>query len=226
MVVVIPAHDEVDLLPRCLTSLRAARALSPVPVWIVVVLDSCHDGTAGVVGPDVHRIVTDVRNVGSARAAGFRAHASSGSASTWYVNTDADSVVARDHFRSIIACARDAHVVPGPVRVARWSGRSPDLARRYQLGYAAEQRAGVRHVHGANLAVRADAYWAVGGFHALAEHEDGDLVDRLDRRGYRISDAGAPSVITSARSSTRTPGGFASFLDAMTDPDDSSVAIV
>ena len=47
--VVVPAHDEQDLLPSCLASLRrAARALHGTPAHLVVVADACRDRTAGV----------------------------------------------------------------------------------------------------------------------------------------------------------------------------------
>jgi GT2 family glycosyltransferase len=220
VVVVVPAHNEVQLLDRCLAALRSARAASPIPVRIVVVLDSCTDGTSDVVGTGVHVVETDVHNVGSARAIGFRAAGVTSSASTWCVSTDADSVVDRDYFRSLALCARDAHVVAGPVRVSEWAHRSVALAQRYQRDYAAEHSRGLRHVHGANLAVRADAYRSVGGFRPLGEHEDVDLVDRLERRGFRVRSEGAPSVITSARSSRRTAGGFASFLDTLAEETD------
>jgi hypothetical protein len=42
---------------------------------VVVVLDACDDGSAGMTGQfgqDVHFIAVDERNVGAARAAGFR----------------------------------------------------------------------------------------------------------------------------------------------------------
>lgn len=219
-VVVVPAHNEVELLHRCLVALRNARAASPIPVRIVVVLDSCTDGTSDVVGTGVDVVVTDARNVGSARKIGFRAAEVTSSASTWCVSTDADSVVDRDHFRTLAECARDAHVVTGSVRVSEWAHRSTALARRYERDYAAEHSRGLRHVHGANLAVRADAYRSVGGFRPLGEHEDVDLVDRLERRGFRVRSEGAPSVITSARSSRRTAGGFASFLDTLAEETD------
>ena len=40
------------------------------------------------------------------------------------------------------------------------------------------------HVHGANLGVRADAYWRVGGFRPLHVGEDVDLVSRLVTPGH------------------------------------------
>ena len=71
--VVIPAHDEERLLPRCLRSVRAAAAhpaLQGIAVHVIPVLDACSDDT-GAVAPGAIEIAA--RNVGMARAAGFEA---------------------------------------------------------------------------------------------------------------------------------------------------------
>jgi hypothetical protein len=75
------------------------------------------------------------------------------------------------------------------------------------------------HVHGANLGVRADAYLRAGGFATLPEHEDVDLVARLradPRVDVRPSDAA--DVLTSGRTTGRTPGGYAGYLRASFPP--------
>ena len=45
--VIVPAHDEQDLLPDCLASLgravRALRARCGLPVHVLVVADACRD---------------------------------------------------------------------------------------------------------------------------------------------------------------------------------------
>ena len=46
--VVVPAHDEEDLLPACLTALRRAARQVSVPVHVLVAADSCTDRTAAV----------------------------------------------------------------------------------------------------------------------------------------------------------------------------------
>jgi glycosyltransferase involved in cell wall biosynthesis len=44
--VVVPAHDERDLLPACLAALAVAAArVAPVPVEVIVVADACTDDT-------------------------------------------------------------------------------------------------------------------------------------------------------------------------------------
>ena len=72
--VVVPAHDEQNLLPSCLSSLRrAARAVRGTPVHLVVVADACRDQTARVAlrgGAGV--VLIGAGNVAAARAAGIR----------------------------------------------------------------------------------------------------------------------------------------------------------
>jgi hypothetical protein len=68
------------------------------------------------------------------------------------------------------------------------------------------------HVHGANLAVRANFYLAVGGFAPLVEHEDVDLVTRVVSTGAQVRPTAATCVLTSARLEGRTAGGYAGYL--------------
>ena len=98
--VVVPAHNELAHLPDCLRALTSAALCLPVPVLIVVVLDSSDDGSdglAGQFGPDVHFVSVEAGNVGAARAAGFEyvrsACAGIDLERAWYATTDADSAV-------------------------------------------------------------------------------------------------------------------------------------
>jgi hypothetical protein len=88
--------------------------------------------------------------------------------------------------------------------------------RHYQQDPPAD---GHRHVHGANLAVRADAYRAAGGFAPLSLGEDRTLVAALEAAGYRVKRTTRNPVTTSARCRSRARGGFGDFLrdlDAVT----------
>ena len=67
-----------------------------------------------------------------------------------------------------------------------------------------------RHVHGANVGCRADAYVAAGGFLALSSDEDVALAGAL--AGRRTVRTGAIPVLTSARRVARLHGGFADYL--------------
>jgi len=93
VVVVVPAHNELEHLPRSLRALTTAALCMPVPVVTVVVLDACDDGSerlAGRYGADVHFVSVDAGCVGAARAAGFdyaREHCPAAVDRTWYATT-------------------------------------------------------------------------------------------------------------------------------------------
>lgn len=219
-VVVVPAHNEAAHLPECLRALATAGLCLPNPVSIVVVLDSCDDGSdklAGQFGPDVHFISVEAGNVGAVRAAGFE-YAKSLCGQTapediWYATTDADSVVDADWLVRMVG-RDDADMVLGVVRVSNWRNFSPAVIRDYLRGYRSTGP-GHDHVHGANMGFRADAYWHVGGFRALATGEDVELVERFEAAGLTIHRDRALSVATSARGEARAPGGFAQHLKSL-----------
>ncbi len=216
VVVVVPAHDEVDLLPGCLAALRVAAVPVPVVVDVVVVLDACTDGSARLLGPQERPVVVDVRNVGAARAAGFAA--ADVGARTWCATTDADS---RVHPRWLAAqlrwASRGADVVVGAVAASSWDGHAPGVEELFTREYAAGSSAGRHaHVHGANLGLSGDAYLALGGFSPLAAHEDVDLVRRAEAAGLVLRWALDVGVSTSTRTVGRAPDGFADHLAALT----------
>ena len=221
VVIVVPAHNESSALPTCLTAISVAAARADIPVSVVVVLDSCDDGSsalAGRFGSDVHFVEIDAHNVGSARAAGFsfaRDHGATGS-DTWYATTDADSRV--DANWLVRQLTGQADMVLGVVRIANWRHTPVNAVRRYLRAYHAKIQPGRvahDHVHGANMGFAADAYWHVGGFDALRSGEDVDLVRRFEVAGYRIRRDSWLSVATSARQIGRAPGGFAAHLRGM-----------
>lgn len=230
---VIPAHDEQDLLGHCLDALDECRAVTPVPVTVTVVLDSCTDASARIAHGRARVLRLDARNVGMARAAGFDSpgHARAGGTDNtdgtdgtdgtvgadghWYATTDADSRVPRTWLADQLALAEaGADVVAGLVEVDDWSDWSPATRQRYLEGY--RRGPGHRHVHGANIGVSARAYRRLGGFTPLAVHEDVQLVDRAERAGMSVAWSTAAPVLTSARRSARVFGGFAGHL-ATTD---------
>jgi glycosyltransferase involved in cell wall biosynthesis len=217
--VVVPAHNELADLPRCLRALLTAAACAPAPVSIVVVLDDCDDGSvalAGRFGPDVHFVTVAARNVGAARAAGF-VHAKTlceVDTPAWYATTDADSAVDPDWLVRQLSAGAD--MVLGVVRVTDWRHLPAAAIRRYLRAYQARRPGGHHHIHGANMGFRADAYWRLGGFRALPTGEDVELVGRFEAAGYRIHRDAMLSVSTSARRDGRAPGGFAHYLRGLT----------
>jgi glycosyltransferase involved in cell wall biosynthesis len=219
-VVVIPAHNESKNLPECLKAMVTAAACLRVPTLMVVVLDACDDQSrylAGEFGADVHFVEVEVRNVGAARRVGFE-YARGGCSEQltdesriWYATTDADSRVDADWL--VRQIESDADMVLGVVRIANWRRVPATVAQSYLKAYRAKRRGREHgHVHGANMGFRADAYWRVGGFAALATGEDVDLVRRFELQGCRIHRDDRLSVVTSARQVGRAPRGFAKHL--------------
>ena len=223
--VVIPAHNEQARLPACLRAVLTAALCAPIPVTIVVVLDATDDESAqlaGRYGPDVHFVSVDVGKVGAARAAGFRyaRSLSQDYGECWYATTDADSRVDPDWLVHQLRLGAD--MVLGVVRVDDWSHHCADFAdrfvRTYQAQtYHADESADGRHphVHGANMAFSARAYWRVGGFRSMSCGEDVDLAARFTAAGYCIHRDAELSVATSARTQARAPHGFAYRLSQM-----------
>jgi glycosyltransferase involved in cell wall biosynthesis len=215
MTVVVPAHNERDRLPTCLASITVAANHVDVPVTVVVVLDACTDGSEDVVCATARLQRVSFRNVGTARAAGF-ASASTADPNHWLATTDADCVVPPMWLAHQAAHHRRAvQTAVGTVSVL-WQEHSPATRRSYDRLYR-PTGATHDHVHGANLGVRADAYWRVGGFRPLPVGEDVDLVERLVAARTRIAwDTGNP-VVTSDRRDSRAPGGFGDYVKSLVD---------
>jgi glycosyltransferase involved in cell wall biosynthesis len=216
--VIVPAHNEQDLLPACLTAVRrAARALRGMPVHLVVVADACRDQTARAARRGGASVLTiSAKSVGAARAAGVRevlrrtAHLDP--ADVWLATTDADTLVPPSWLRQQARyAAQDWDAIAGTVRVADWSGYRPGtrllFRRRYGGGTGLHS-----HVHGANLGFRASAYLAAGGFPAVPTSEDRVLVAELAAAGARVLRTRALPVVTSARREARAPHGFSHHL--------------
>jgi cellulose synthase/poly-beta-1,6-N-acetylglucosamine synthase-like glycosyltransferase len=219
--VVVPAHDEEDLLPACLASLRCAeRALPSVPVYLVVVADSCRDRTVEAARTAEAAVVTiTASSAGAARAAGMREILRRTQyldpAAVWLATTDADTVVPPGWLRQQTRYADEGwDAVVGTVRVADWSAHSSvtrSLFRDYYDGRTS-MHGPHPHVHGANLGFRACAYLKAGGFPDVATGEDHALVASLTAHGSRVLRTRSVTVITSARKQARAPQGFSTFL--------------
>lgn len=219
--VVVPAHDEQLLLPGCLDALEAAVArlrtadVPHLPVRVVVVLDRCTDGTAGVVAarPWVEALPVEAGCVGVARAVGVErvlSHADAPLESTWLAMTDADTRVPPDWLcAQLTHAAAGADAVAGTVRVEDWAEHPAETARRFRAAYRPVE--GHRHDHGANLGCSARAYRDVGGFAPLETGEDVALLAALERRHRVLRTAGLP-VVTSARRQARARAGFGAHL--------------
>jgi hypothetical protein len=113
--------------------------------------------------------------------------------------------------RQIELADAGAEVVLGTVTVDDWTEHPARSASLWAATYDAGD--GHPHVHGANVGCRADAYLATGGFLSLSCDEDVALAAALaDRMIMRVGDI---AVTTSARLTSRTTGGFATFLSQL-----------
>lgn len=219
--VVVPAADEEDRIAACLDSLaRASHQLIThrpgVSVHVVVVLDDCRDGTAGIVAgrPLVRVAIAGARCVGAARAIGtaLATDVPQPAEEIWTAHTDADSQVPAEWLTTMVAAA-DAGVdlVLGTV--------TPGAELSRSVRHAWEQRHRLRdghpHVHGANLGIRAATLRQLGGWRSLDTGEDADLAARAAAAGVATRRTGAIAVHTSARADGRAPHGFSSYLRAL-----------
>jgi glycosyltransferase involved in cell wall biosynthesis len=220
---VIPAHNEEDLLPACLAAVRGAiRILTTASVHLVVVADACDDRTAALARRGAASVVEiGDRSVGAARDAGVREVLSwtrhLDPAAVWLATTDADTVVPASWLSQQVHYA-DAgwDAVVGTVTVTDWAGHPPEMPPLFREHYGDGQGQGThRHVHGANLGFRAEAYLAAGGFGPSPTAEDHALVESLSAAGRRILRTTSVSVVTSARRRARAPRGFSHLLSTL-----------
>lgn len=218
IVVVVPVHDEEQLLDRCLAALAvavdAAQARG-IRCVVRVVLDACTDASAAIAARHgVVTVVVDAAVVGVARAAGVR----SGLAEVrgipwervWIAGTDGDSVVPPDWL--VVQCeaaAAGADVFLGTV-TPDFADLTDEQSRIWTATHTRGRPNG--NVHGASLGLRASVYTAAGGFSAVAQHEDIDLVTACRARGASVVACDDADVLTSGRSIGRTPGGYAGFI--------------
>jgi cellulose synthase/poly-beta-1,6-N-acetylglucosamine synthase-like glycosyltransferase len=214
VLVAVPARDEEATLADCLQAIERARTAIDVASSIVVVLDSCTDGSADVARgfADALVIERDHGNVGRSRHDAVLAGLATVAAAperTWIAFTDADSCVPRSWLREHLRAANGSDAYVGAV-VPRLDDL--DEARRQAWRRSHPPGATLGHVHGANLGVRADAYHRVGGFLPLFVGEDVDLVSRLRAARYSIAESERHPVSTSSRLTGRAPDGYAGYL--------------
>jgi glycosyltransferase involved in cell wall biosynthesis len=216
--VIVPAHNEQDLLPSCLARLHLAmRALRGTPVHLVVVADACRDRTADVARRWGAAVVsTGTACVGTARAAGVRevlrltGHLDP--AEVWLATTDADTLVPARWLRQQARYAGHGwDAVAGTIRVTNWSGHPPGVRSAFRVHYGTGSGPHP-HVHGANLGFSAAAYLKAGGFPDVPAGEDHALVAAMAATGGRVLRTRSLPVVTSARREARAPHGFSRYL--------------
>ncbi len=222
--VLIPARDEEQLLPRCLRSVQEARLCLPDGVTsdLIVVSDCSLDRTQEIAEDIVQRSGLVVRSnagmVGAARALAARAalrRYKGRLEHCWLANTDADcEVPANWLLDQLDIAARGFEAVAGIVDIDSFAEHDAAVKGLFRSTYRIHPDGTHPHVHGANLGVRADAYFRSGGWLDLATREDHDLWERLQRSGRRQLSDSSLRVITSGRRVGRAPLGFADALAA------------
>ena len=224
MHVVVPAHDEEQLLPRTLRTLHEAvaelrRVRPAITTRVTLVLDACTDGSREIARRhrDVHPVDVTYRCVGAARAHGVVVATAwvptRQRGSHWLANTDADCAVPRDWLvRQAILADAGVDLVTGTVE-PDGADLDPAVLARWQALH--QLRDGHPHVHGANLGLRLSTYVRSGGFRAVPVHEDVGLVEQARLSGDTCLASSALHVRTSGRTRGRAPGGFAHFLSGL-----------
>jgi peptidoglycan/xylan/chitin deacetylase (PgdA/CDA1 family)/glycosyltransferase involved in cell wall biosynthesis len=196
--VVVPAHNEELLLPRCLDALLAQDY--PDPIEIVVVDNASTDGTRrAACRPGVTVIQEPERDYCCALIRGF------GSVHGEIIAlTDADTLVPRDWISTLVreyeGCP-DLVAVGGNVVFDRPNLKGWFLAKLLVPAFNWLDRHDPRgpHLWGANLSVRREAFEAVGGWNpAFSLQVDSDLSERLREVG-RVAVLANLKVRTSTR---------------------------
>jgi cellulose synthase/poly-beta-1,6-N-acetylglucosamine synthase-like glycosyltransferase len=224
--VVIPARNEEATIGACIRSVLVAGSNHQRrgELWIVVVADDCSDRTAsiarGAMGSCGQVIEARTRSAGAARRLGAQAvierFRGIDPGSLWLANTDADTCVCPDWIDVQLRLADQGVTgVAGIVRLA--PDGTPEAHEAFRQSYPIAADGTHAHVHGANMALRGDAYLDVGGWTDRALAEDHCLWGRLRRRGWPVSSPASSVVITSARLRGRARGGFADTLQARID---------
>lgn len=199
---------------------RADRVLSGMPH--VLVPDSMST-TVGQVRALGVRAALDVLPSRASRPSGS-SQDTTAARDVWILSTDADSVVPVSWVTDVLAHARAGHhAVVGMARLHRASGAGSAETAHDRLAREAYRRiilAGIHglshdHVYGANLAVRADAYAAVGGFPSVPVGEDRELIEGLVRAARPLVRPRDVVVTTSGRRDGRAVGGLATLLNAL-----------
>jgi len=199
---------------------RAAQALNGLPHVLVP------DSTSSTVG-DVRalgvRAVLDLLPGQPGRPTGS-AHGTGSSRDVWILNTDADSIVPPTWVTDVLGNAAGGHQavigmaqLPAPTRAAPVAkqGNSASAAAYRQIVRSGLHGRSHEHVYGANLAVRADAYAAVGGFGSVPLGEDRALLDALISHGRPVVRPRGVVVTTSDRRNGRAVGGLATLLNTL-----------
>ena len=235
-IVAIPARDEAERIGSCLDALNSQRRCPDV---VVLLLNNCADQTEAVAATlqpklrfRLHVVNRDLpppqANAGHARRLAMQIAADHAGRNGVLLTTDADAIVPPDWVsRNIDALRVGADVVCGravidPAEAALIPAHlHEDDARECRLIALLDALAWMldrephdpqpRHTEasGASLAVRADAFWRVGGIPDIQSGEDRAFVRALWMMDLRVRHDPAMEVTVSGRVVGRAEGGMA-----------------
>ncbi len=119
--IIIPAHNEEEELPRCLSAIqKSLQACTKPPVTeILVVANRCDDRTVEIAKAQGCQVIeNDYKNLSMIRNHGVRS-----SSGELIVTIDADSRVSENMFENILSCMRSGKFIGGGVVILpeRWS---------------------------------------------------------------------------------------------------------
>jgi len=196
--VVVPARNEEELLPRCLSALRQQE----LDDFEIVVVDSAStDNTQQVAESFGARVIRlEEPGVARARQAGFDA-----AEGDIIVSTDADAITKPDWLQRIVTPFSDPAVIAtfGTIELTGqkiWTR----LGHAFFTGFqAVNLRVGHPLFCGPNFAVRKDAFLDVDGFSVNGEYpeeaEDVQLAQKLKKRGKIVFLPGNKVIASSRR---------------------------
>jgi peptidoglycan-N-acetylglucosamine deacetylase len=181
--VVVPAHNEAALLPRCLDALLAQQG--PEQIEIIVVDNASTDDTARVASrPGVIVVHEPHRDYCHALICGFAA-----ARGDIIALTDADSAVPPDWVARLVRAYRrspDIVAVGGNIVFDRpnWKGWLVAKVLVPAFNWLDRHDSRGPHLWGSNMSVRRDAFEAAGGWNpAFSLQADSELSERLRTHG-------------------------------------------
>ncbi|MBO3142035.1 glycosyltransferase [Dermatophilus congolensis] len=225
VIVAIPAHNEQDHLPRCLTHLTKATTQAHTHTGTtcttVIALDGCTDATPTIAHSYGALTTTlNAHNVGAARhsaictaIATLDPNLLAAPEHIWIANTDADTLVPPHWIRAqLILASNGADLITGTVEPTPHT--NPTLLNTWHAQHNLTETH--PYIHGANLGIRASTYLHIGGFPAITLHEDITLVEHARTAGANIISTDTTRVRTSSRLHSNVEAGFAGYLRNIT----------
>ncbi len=244
VVVAIPAKNERELLPSCLSALARQIGIAPGSFEVVVSCNNCSDGSADAMrvlaGDLPYRLHVEEVTLPPpiAHAGGARRHALDAAAQRCdtggvLLTTDADAIPDNDWVAATVAAfSGEIAAVAGRVStdwetLQHFPADVLDIGAReweYQLLSAELEALSDPEPHdmwprhnqtcGANAAIRHEWYRRIGGLPVIRTGEDSAMFNEVRRRDGKIRHDMASHVTVSARLVGRAQGGMADALSA------------